>query len=421
MSVALIEALVRTNLAASAMIVLVLLLRTPLRKAFGSQLVYGLWAGPLLAAAATFIPMAPPVGARLPLDPLVLESALVSGGVDVQSGGWETWIFGVWIAGAAVSLLMLAMGHRKFLSSEAMGEAGPGVTGVLKPRLIIPDDFASRFGPHEREMILAHERAHLARFDTLAITLAALIRCLCWFNPFVHIATRLIREDQEFACDEIVLAQRKGSARDYAQALVKAQITSHVPPLGCHWPLRSIHSLEKRVVMLERKPNSAKARAVGCALVAAVVLGGGYASWAADLIGPVAVNTTAPASSGLSFRVVDDSARGGVREGAQGPDGATLWLLPAAAVTGDMVESARAVPADGGAQVDFTLTPPGAKALAALTQDNVGRRIAILVDGQVVSAPLLREPISGGKGQITGSFNLAQAQELAARITAAAH
>ena len=55
----------------------------------------------------------------------------------------------------------------------------------------------------------------------------------------------------------------------------------------------------------------------------------------------------------------------------------------------------------------------GAQKFADLTSANVGRTIAILLDGEVLTAPRVNEPITGGKAVITGSRNLEEAHNLA--------
>jgi RNA polymerase sigma factor (sigma-70 family) len=67
--------------------------------------------------------------------------------------------------------------------------------------------------------------------------------------------------------------------------------------------------------------------------------------------------------------------------------------------------------------VVFTLTPKGKKAFAKLTRENIDRRLAILIDGKVISAPVIRTEIPGGTGQITGYFTEREATDLAARIS----
>ena len=55
-----------------------------------------------------------------------------------------------------------------------------------------------------------------------------------------------------------------------------------------------------------------------------------------------------------------------------------------------------------------------------ITQANVGKPFAIVLDGKVLSAPVIREPIIGGAGQISGSFTVQQTTDLAALLRAGA-
>ena len=67
--------------------------------------------------------------------------------------------------------------------------------------------------------------------------------------------------------------------------------------------------------------------------------------------------------------------------------------------------------------IDFTLTPKGKKQFAKVTRKNVGRRLAIIIDGKVISAPVIQSEIPGGKGQISGNFTAQEASRLAAMLS----
>jgi preprotein translocase subunit SecD len=62
----------------------------------------------------------------------------------------------------------------------------------------------------------------------------------------------------------------------------------------------------------------------------------------------------------------------------------------------------------------------GAKIFKKLTAENVGKRLAIYIDNNLISAPVVREEISGGKAQITGKFTLEEAKELVRNLNAGA-
>jgi len=70
--------------------------------------------------------------------------------------------------------------------------------------------------------------------------------------------------------------------------------------------------------------------------------------------------------------------------------------------------------------VSFKFNTSGARKFAQVTQENVGRPFAIVLDDQVISAPVIREPILGGSGQISGSFTVESATNLAILLRAGA-
>jgi preprotein translocase subunit SecD len=70
--------------------------------------------------------------------------------------------------------------------------------------------------------------------------------------------------------------------------------------------------------------------------------------------------------------------------------------------------------------VSFKFNSSGARKFAQVTQENVGRAFAIVLDNKVISAPVIREPILGGSGQISGNFTVESANNLAILLRAGA-
>ena len=70
--------------------------------------------------------------------------------------------------------------------------------------------------------------------------------------------------------------------------------------------------------------------------------------------------------------------------------------------------------------VSFRFNSKGAARFAKATAENVGQPFAIVLDNEVISAPVIREPITGGSGQISGSFTVQSANELAILLRAGA-
>lgn len=101
--------------------------------------------------------------------------------------------------------------------------------------------------------------------------------------------------------------------------------------------------------------------------------------------------------------------------------GQTLAVRRQAALTGDMLETAAyAQDQNGQPAVSFRFNPIGTKKFCDLSRENVNRLFAIVLDGVIISAPSIREPICGGSGQISGSFTLKEASDLAILLRAGA-
>lgn len=71
-------------------------------------------------------------------------------------------------------------------------------------------------------------------------------------------------------------------------------------------------------------------------------------------------------------------------------------------------------------EVNFILNKEGAQKFAVVTGENIGRRLAIVLDGTIKSAPVIRDRIPDGRGQISGDFTMEEARELAVVLRAGA-
>ncbi len=88
-----------------------------------------------------------------------------------------------------------------------------------------------------------------------------------------------------------------------------------------------------------------------------------------------------------------------------------------AGLTGNLIKNAMVVRGPPGEpEINFTLQPEAAAAFAKVTRDNAGRRLAIVVDGELYSAPRINEPIETGTGRITGLFSAQDAFEIAGAL-----
>ena len=70
----------------------------------------------------------------------------------------------------------------------------------------------------------------------------------------------------------------------------------------------------------------------------------------------------------------------------------------------------------GQPEIDFTLDEKATTAFAEVTRNNIGRRLAIVVDGELISAPVINSPIERGSGMIIGRYTVKEAVQLAAAL-----
>jgi preprotein translocase subunit SecD len=89
-------------------------------------------------------------------------------------------------------------------------------------------------------------------------------------------------------------------------------------------------------------------------------------------------------------------------------------------VSGERLVDAQPAFQDGRPIVAFRFDPSGGRKFGQVTSENVGRRLAIILDGKVISAPVIRSAIVGGSGIITGNFTVASADQLALLLRAGA-
>lgn len=137
----------------------------------------------------------------------------------------------------------------------------------------------------------------------------------------------------------------------------------------------------------------------------------------------------------MTFRLVDDN--GNIQNAVQGrvpaddellyEDGPTgqpspILVQRRVMVSGDRLRTASSGFDQRGGQpvVNFAFDTRGATDFGNVTKTNVGRRFAIVLDNKVISAPVIREPIIGGSGQISGNFTLQSATDLAILLNAGA-
>lgn len=284
--------LFEATLATSLAIALVLAVRRPLRRLCGAGTAYASWALVPTVALAVSLPVASPGFAELPVV-LVVPAVLAPLPAGDAGIAWQPWLVAGWLGGAVVLAAAMLLAQLRFrrslgrlvprgdeLQSDAVGSALPATLGLLRPRVVLPADFDTRYSEAQRALVLAHERVHAERGDLHANAVVALLRALFWFNPLAHLAARRFRHDQELACDARVVARHPQARRAYGEALLQAQLAAAPSPLGCHFGFG--HPLKERIAMLKEPVPSILRRRAGAAFVALLATGAGFAAWAAS-------------------------------------------------------------------------------------------------------------------------------------------
>ena len=183
--------------------------------------------------------MAQPVASAEPAHPVLGASRAI-----------DPWRLGlvIWAAG---SLLFLVRWSREWLrlrtilrsatplnlgipaearSSPALLE--PGVFGIWRPVLLLPEGIIERLAPAELRAILAHELCHARHRDNLFAALHMGVEALFWFHPLTWWIGRRMLQEREQACDEEVL--RQGSQPEiYAEGILKVCESYLHAPLAC--------------------------------------------------------------------------------------------------------------------------------------------------------------------------------------------
>ena len=106
----------------------------------------------------------------------------------------------------------------RLLITPAVSE--PGVWGVWRPVVLLPDGVAERLDDGELEAIFMHELSHVERWDNLAGVFQRALCCLFWFHPVIWMINRRLLAEREQACDDAVV-RLGGASEVYANGIAK--------------------------------------------------------------------------------------------------------------------------------------------------------------------------------------------------------
>lgn len=217
------------------------------------------------------------------------------------------WLLMIWAAGAGFALARLIFGILTILriTRSATLRAGilysdlaatPMTWGFLRPVVILPA-YAMEWTDAERDVVIRHEQAHIARHDWLWQTLASVTTAMFWFHPLMWLAGIQLRREAESAVDDRILASG-AEPSDYAGRLLDVARRLH----GVSAPAVAIAmvrepELETRVrsILDPSRRRAAAGLFVRCAIALAAVA----------LILPIAVTRQSVYAQGKVYKVSD--------------------------------------------------------------------------------------------------------------------
>lgn len=109
------------------------------------------------------------------------------------------------------------------LVRESARVASPMIIGVLKPMLLLPAGLATGLSTRELEAVLAHELAHVKRYDYAVNLLQSVIEMLFFFHPALWWLSARIREEREHCCDDMAVQVCGDKGRALAKALARIE------------------------------------------------------------------------------------------------------------------------------------------------------------------------------------------------------
>ena len=177
-------------------------------------------------------------------------------------------LFGMWWCGFAANLLAWWRRWRRVRAAvrsaspldlnlpvpvmSGPSRLEPGVFGVFRPILLLPEGITNRLTPAQFQAVVAHELCHVRRRDNLTASIHMLVEAVFWFHPLVWWIERRLVEERERACDEEVLLLA-ADPQDYAEGIVNVCKFYLESPLACVAGVTGA-DLKKRVeaIMLNR-------------------------------------------------------------------------------------------------------------------------------------------------------------------------
>lgn len=271
---------------------------------------------------------------------------------------WLDWIVGIWFAGMLLFSLRLLSGwytirrlsgtgtiavpeNLQILLRETAQRLGirqtvrilqsslatvPLVTGFLRPLILLPASVVTGFPPAQLQAILAHELAHIRRYDQFVNLWQTLVETIFFYHPLVWWLSRQIRCERENCCDDLAVSIT-GSNVEYSHALLALdELRDASPALALSSHGGSLTSRIKRLVIVEPKENRSGFLAIIAVLILLIGMTTSFLWWNADGQNTATANAESAIQSELPMSAearrvsADEPTFGPESHGLQFPD-----------------------------------------------------------------------------------------------------
>lgn len=388
---------------------------------------------PWIASSTRNLPVVSVAVDVLPVDRVITASTAAQ--VVPAIGGASPFLWAAWAGGVGIGLLWLLAGAwrirqvrlRSVPASmhpdvDALREAlapradfrwssdvqQPVTLGIWRPLILLPRQFDDLSDAAQRA-VACHELLHVQRRDWLWTLVEALVRAVLWFHPGVWWFVDRLQLLREQVIDELVV-DRTSSRRDYMDALMLFADSARPTVLSSAFLRR--HHLKSRIRELLKESHMSVPRLALTMIALALVMAGVTAATARAL--PLDLSAMAAQTGGASrmeIRLAETTPGVGLQQAKVSGSDQPIYLHPMALATWSDVILARMLEPLGSAySVAVTFNSEVAARMASATAAHVGRPVAIIIDGRVVAAPIVRAPISDS-AMLTG-ISAAAAQEL---------
>lgn len=140
------------------------------------------------------------------------------------------------------------LGRIEILASDAA--PAPFAMGLTKPAVVMPTRLSRTLGSEQRDLLIAHEVAHIRAGDIVWTWIGTLAYALFWFHPWVRLLVRGGRIERELRADDRVIASGRASGTVYARTVLAAAEVGMSPALEQVVPAAAGPELETRLVRM---------------------------------------------------------------------------------------------------------------------------------------------------------------------------